>query len=99
MAGPHIYEAVTATFTCAGQELTAKGKTVLSPGWKEIERRFRSSLETDADEDAEAVRELPELCEGQTFADVAASVTEHFTSPPKPYTEDICCERGIRNHP
>ena len=88
VAGPHIYEAVTATFTCAGNEFTAKGKTVLSPGWKEIDRRFRSSLKTDSDEEAEAVRELPELCEGQTFADVAASVTEHFTTPPKPYTED-----------
>ena len=88
VAGPHIYEAVTATFTCAGKEFTAKGKTVLSPGWKEIDRRFRSSLKTDADEEAEAVRELPKLTEGQTFADVAASVTEHFTTPPKPYTED-----------
>ena len=88
VAGPHIYEAVTATFTCAGKEFTAKGKTVLSPGWKEIDRRFRSSLKTDSDEEAEAVRELPELTEGQTFADVAASVTEHFTTPPKPYTED-----------
>ena len=88
VAGPHVYEAVTATFTCAGKEFTAKGKTVLSPGWKEMERRFRSSLKADADEEAEAVRELPELCEGQTFADVAASVTEHFTTPPKPYTED-----------
>ena len=88
VAGPHIYEAVTATFTCAGKEFTAKGKTVLSPGWKEIDRRFRSSLKMDSDEEAKAVRELPELKEGQTFADVAASVTEHFTTPPKPYTED-----------
>ena len=88
VAGPYVYEAVTATFTCAGKEFTAKGKTVLSPGWKEIDRHFRSSLKTDADEDAEAVRELPELKEGQTFADVAASVTEHSTTPPKPYTED-----------
>ena len=88
VAGPHIYEAVTATFTCAGKEFTAKGKTVLSPGWKEIDRRFRSSLKTDSDEESEAVRELPELCEDQTFADVAASVTEHFTTPLKPYTED-----------
>ena len=88
VAGPYVYEAVTATFTCAGKEFTAKGKTVLSPGWKEIDRCFRSSLKTDSDEDAEAVRELPELKEGQTFADVAASVTEHFTTPPKPYTED-----------
>ena len=88
VAGPHIYEAVTATFTCAGKEFIAKGKTILSPGWKELDRRFRSSLKTDSDEDAEAVRELPELKEGQTFADVAASVTEHFTTSPKPYTED-----------
>ena len=88
VAGPYVYEAVTATFTCAGKEFTAKGKTVLSPGWKEIDRHFRFSLKTDSDEDAEAVRELPELKEGQTFADVAASVTEHFTTPPKPYTED-----------
>ena len=88
VAGPHIYEAVTATFTCAGKEFTAKSKTILSPGWKELDHRFRPSLKTDSDEDAEAVRELPELKEGQTFADVAASVTEHFTTPPKPYTED-----------
>ena len=52
-----------------------------------------------SDEDAEAVRELPELKEGQTFADVAASVTEHFTTSPKPYTDVICYERGIRNRP
>ena len=93
VAEPYVYEAVTATFTCAGKEFTAKGRTVLSPGWKEIDRRFRSSLKTASDEDAETVRELPELKEGQTFADVAASVTEHFTTPPKPYTDVIFCER------
>ena len=88
VAPAHEYEAITATFTCAGQTFTAKGKTVLSPGWKDIDRRFRASLKTDADEDGETVRELPELAEGQVFEDIAASVTEHFTSPPKPYTED-----------
>ena len=87
-APAHEYEAVTATFTCAGQEFTAKGKTVLSPGWKDIDRRFRASLKTDADEDGETVKELLELAEGQVFEDVAASVAEHYTSPPKPYTED-----------
>lgn len=88
VAPAHEYETVTAVFTCAGQEFTAKGKTVLAAGWKDIDRRFRASLKTDADEDSEAVAELPELAEGQVFEDVAASVTEHFTSPPKPYTED-----------
>ncbi len=88
VAPAHEYEAVTAVFTCAGQEFTAKGKTILAAGWKDIDRRFRASLKTDADEDGGDVAELPELAEGQVFEDVAASVTEHFTSPPKPYTED-----------
>ena len=89
MAAPHVYEAVIATFTCAGNEFTARGKTIQTPGWKEIDRRFKASFKTDADEDApELARELPEIAEGQTFDEVAASVTEHFTTPPNPYTED-----------
>ena len=49
----------------------------------------KASFKTDADEDApELARELPELTEGQTFDPVEASITEHFTTPPKPYTED-----------
>ena len=97
-AEPFVYEAVTATFDCSGHTFTAKGKQVLSQGWRAIREVFRSSLkEKPEDEDFESV--LPALTEGQVFEPVAASVTEHFTSPPKPYTEDICCERGIRNHP
>ena len=88
VAAPHEYEAVTATFDCAGQTFTAKGKTVLIPGWKELDRRFRASMKTDADEDAAEDAKLPELTEGQSYHIDAANVTEHFTSPPKPYTED-----------
>ena len=36
----------------------------------------------------EPARELPEITEGQTFDKVTAAVTEHFTAPPKSYTED-----------
>ena len=86
-AEPFVYEAVTATFDCGGYTFTAKGKQVLSQGWRAIQEVFRSSLkEKPEDEDAENV--LPALTEGQVFEPVAASVTEHFTSPPKPYTED-----------
>ena len=82
-----VYEAVTAAFDCGGHTFTAKGKQVLSQGWRAIQEVFRSSLkEKPEDEDAEGV--LPALTEGQVFESVAASVTEHFTSPPKPYTED-----------
>ena len=86
-AEPFVYEAVTAIFDCGSHTFTAKGKQVLSQGWRAIQEVFRSSLkEKPEDEDTEGV--LPSLTEGQTFEPVAASVTEHFTSPPKPYTED-----------
>ena len=86
-AEPFVYEAVKATFDCGGHTFTAKGKQVLSQGWRAIQEVFRSSLkEKPEDEDAESV--LPALTEGQVFEPVTASVTEHFTSPPKPYTED-----------
>ncbi len=86
-AEPFVYEAVTATFDCGGHTFTEKGKQVLSQGWRAIQEVFRSALkEKPEDEDAEGV--LPALTEGQAFEPVAASVTEHFTSPPKPYTED-----------
>ena len=52
-----------------------------------IQEVFRSSpKEKPEDEGAEGV--FPALTEGQVFEPVSASVTEHFTSPPKPYTED-----------
>ena len=85
IAAPHEYETVTAVFSCAGNEFTAKGKTVLVPGWKEIDQRFRATLKADTEE--EVLNTLPELAEGQSFS-VTANVSEHFTSPPKAYTED-----------
>ncbi len=86
-ASPYEYETVTAIFDCGGHAFTAKGKRILAGGWREIERIFRSSLK-EKPEDTESGGVLPDFTEGQTFEDVAASVTEHFTSPPKPYTED-----------
>ena len=85
VAAPHEYETVTAVFSCAGNEFIAKGKTVLIPGWKEIDQRFRSTLKADTEE--EVLNALPELAEGQRFS-VVADISEHFTSPPKAYTED-----------
>ena len=85
VAAPHEYGTVTAVFSCFGNEFTAKGKIVLVPGWKEIDQRFRSTLKADTEE--EVLNTLPELAEGQRFS-VTADISEHFTSPPKAYTED-----------
>ena len=87
IAAPHEYETVTAVFSCAGNEFAAKGKTVLVPGWKEIDQRFRSTLKADGEEETETLNTLPELTEGQSYS-VVSDISEHFTSPPKAYTED-----------
>ncbi len=86
-ASPYEYETVTASFDCGGHTFTAKGKRILAEGWREIERIFRSSLK-EKPEDTESGGVLPDFTEGQAFEKVEASITEHFTSPPKPYTED-----------
>ena len=90
-AEPYVYEAVTATFNCCGHSFTAKGKCVLAEGWREIDRIFRAFLkEKPADGDGGT---LPDFTEGQTFDGAEVAVTEHFTQPPKPYTDVIFCER------
>ena len=64
-AAPYAYEAVTAVFTCGGYTFTAKGRTTLCEGWREIERLSRAASE-EQDEDAERKRFCPAY-EGQTF--------------------------------
>jgi len=77
----HIYEAITAVFDCNGHSFTAKGKTTITDGWKTAEWHF---TDTDIEDDGA----LPQISEGQTFDNAAVTVTEHYTQPPKPYTED-----------
>ena len=75
----HKYEAVRLTALCNGTEFTASGRTILDMGWK------RYIKQTDKDKPDE--KALPSVSEGQAFI-VSASKSEHFTSPPKSYTED-----------
>ena len=77
-APAHKYEAVKLTGICNGTEFTATGRTVLDMGWKAYAKQTDKKNEE---------KSLPAVSEGQTFT-VQASKGEHFTSPPKPYTED-----------
>ncbi len=88
-AQAHRFEAVTAVLDCRGHSFTAKGKTVLQAGWKEVERLYRMGLKQSKPEDDEDTdASLPMLQEGKIFETVSASVREGKTSPPKHYTED-----------
>jgi len=88
-AQAHRFEAVTAVLDCQGNSFTAKGKTVLQTGWKEVECLYRMGLkEFKPEDDGNTDASLPVLQEGQVFETVSASVREGKTSPPKHYTED-----------
>ena len=88
-AQAHRFEAVTAVLDCQGNSFTAKGKTVLQAGWKEVECLYRMGLkEFKPEDDGNTDASLPVLQEGQIFETVSASVREGKTSPPKHYTED-----------
>lgn len=82
MDEPHRYAETVITVDCAGQSFTAKGKTVLAPGWKRYEQ-----------EQAEAAPALPVVTEQQTLSVSAASVKTGKTTPPKHFTDVIFCER------
>ena len=75
---PYVYAETTVTAICGGHEFTAKGKTVLSLGWK-----IFNTAKSDKEEKA-----LPELTEGQELPLSSVSIKEGKTSPPKFYTED-----------
>lgn len=88
-AQPHRFEAVTAVLDCGGHSFTAKGKTVLQAGWREVERFHRMGLkQSTAEEKENEDAALPPLQKDQNFEKVSASVREGKTSPPKHYTED-----------
>ena len=82
----HIYDETQITLSCEGYEFMSKGKTVIQEGWKAIEQRFKASLKTKEKEEPEKV--LPSVNENDILSSVSASVTEHYTTPPKQYTED-----------
>ena len=84
----HEYETVRAEFHCNDTAFTVSGKSVLQNGWKDFEAAFKRSYKTDKADGENEERKLPELSEGMAFEGVQTKVTEHFTSPPKHFTED-----------
>ena len=82
-----IYKETVVKMDCNGNEFTAKGKALVRMGW----RAFAEKEKQD--------KTIPALSEGQAIPVSSCEVKEGKTTPPKHFTEDICCERGIRNHP
>ena len=82
---PYCYAETTLTTICAGEEFTAKGKVVLSEGWKTMERKMLGEL---LGKQKEAVV-LPDVQEQSQCSVADAELKEGQTSPPKHFTEDL----------
>ena len=81
---PHCYAETTLTTICAGEGFSAKGKMVLSEGWKAMERKMLGELLGKQKE----VAALPDVQEQSQCSVAGAELKEGQTSPPKSYTED-----------
>ena len=82
---PYCYAETTLTTICAGEEFTAKGKVVLSEGWKTMERKMLGELLGKQKEPAV----LPDVQEQSQCSVAGAELKEGQTSPPKHFTEDL----------
>lgn len=87
VSAPCRYAETTAEIFCGGTAFTAKGKTVLSAGWKGMEEKCGSKKKNDK----ESI--LPHLQENTTLPLLSAEVKEGKTTPPKHFTDVIFCER------
>ena len=80
----HRYAETTLTTTCAGEEFTAKGKVVLSEGWKSIEYKLLGDLLGKKKE----AFVFPAVQEQSECSISGAELKEGNTSPPHHFTED-----------
>lgn len=94
----YLYEQTEITAVCEAHEFAAKGKKTKQSGYKEVEAVFRKSYvpsknSTKADkgepeQDGDNGADFEDVREGMELPAVAAKKTEHFTAPPKAYSED-----------
>lgn len=90
VASSHKYESVKVKLNCENTIFSVSGRTVISDGWKQLEASIKNRLKgnDDNEDKEEQEKSLPELSQGQVFERVSADISEHFTTPPKPFTED-----------
>lgn len=83
------YEQTTMKATAAGETFIAKGKVVLSAGWKAVYETESFSDADDEDDNSSSVADqsLPSLEKGNNFPISQASITSGKTKPPARFTE------------
>ena len=81
---PCIYLQTVLKAVCAGEEFTARGKVMKSPGWRQA---YEAWDEEDEGENGPVQQTLPRMQSGQSVRIVKAEITEGKTKPPAHFTE------------
>ena len=85
VSSPYIYAEAVLEGECEGERFTAKGKSVIDPGWKGV---AKISEKKKDDPDDTALGDISSLHEGDEIKITQAGVKAGKTTPPKSYTED-----------
>ena len=85
----YLYEQTDVTVNCQKNEFTARGKTAVQMGFKDVERAFRSHCVKAEKEDTDKQLEIPYgYQKGMQLFNIKAETSTHYTSPPKSFNED-----------
>lgn len=85
----YLYEQTDVTVKCQKNEFTARGKTAVQMGFKDVEKAFRSHCVKMEKEDSDRQLEIPYgYQKGMQIFNVKAETSIHYTSPPKSFNED-----------
>lgn len=85
----YLYEQTDVTVNCQKNEFTARGKTAMQMGFKDVEKAFRSHCVKTEKEDSDRQLEIPYgYQKGMQLFNVKAETSIHYTSPPKSFNED-----------
>ena len=94
MEEDHVFMETEVEVRCQDEIFKAKGKVVEQIGWKLYEECFKNDDGLAIENPADAGKDsIPKVEVDQKFYNVSAVKTEHFTAPPKPYSDVIFCER------
>lgn len=84
LSAPFEYEEVKLTVDIGGKSFYAKGKTVISSGWKSV---YSQSYGDEEEESEDRSQNLPKIKIGDTLEVLNLKITNGKTKPPARYTE------------
>ncbi len=86
-SGKEKYISIKVELECEGYFFQATGKTILEKGFRSYETAFQTGFKAEKETDEKEEAALPQIEQGNIYADVTAKVSEHTTKPQPLYTD------------